>query len=41
VYGQLVGILGKYSKFASAGEKATLRQAAVAPLISTSEDAPF
>ena len=28
VYGQLVGILGKYSKFASAGEKATLRQAA-------------
>ena len=28
VYGQLVGLLGKYSKFASAGEKATLRQAA-------------
>lgn len=28
VYGQLVGILGKYSKFASAGEKAALRQAA-------------
>lgn len=27
VYGQLVGILGKYSKFASAGEKATVRQA--------------
>jgi myo-inositol-1(or 4)-monophosphatase len=27
VYGQLVSILGKYSKFASAGEKATLRQA--------------
>ncbi|HEY5580053.1 MAG TPA: inositol monophosphatase family protein [Rhodoferax sp.] len=26
VYGQLVGILGKYSKFASAGEKAALRQ---------------
>jgi len=26
VYGQLVSILGKYSKFASAGEKATLRQ---------------
>jgi myo-inositol-1(or 4)-monophosphatase len=25
VYGQLVAILGKYSKFASAGEKATLR----------------
>ena len=28
IYGQLVGILGKYSKFASAGEKAGLRQAA-------------
>lgn len=28
IYGQMVGILGKYSKFAPAGEKATLRQAA-------------
>ncbi len=27
VYGQLVGLLGKYSKFASAGEKASVRQA--------------
>ena len=27
IYGQLVGILGKYSKFASAGEKAAVRQA--------------
>jgi myo-inositol-1(or 4)-monophosphatase len=27
IYGQLVGMLGKYSKFASAGEKAALRQA--------------
>ncbi len=27
IYGQLVGILGKYSQFASAGEKAGLRQA--------------
>lgn len=27
IYGQLVGILGKYSKFASAGDKAALRQA--------------
>jgi len=26
VYGQLVGLLGKYSKFASAGEKAEVRQ---------------
>ena len=27
IYGQLVGILGRYSKFASAGEKAAARQA--------------
>jgi myo-inositol-1(or 4)-monophosphatase len=27
IYGQLVALLGKYSKFASAGEKAALRQA--------------
>ena len=26
IYGQLVSVLGKYSKFASAGEKATVRQ---------------
>jgi len=31
VYGQLVSILGKYSKFASAGDKAAVRQA-VAPV---------
>ena len=31
IYGQMVAILGKYSKFASAGEKATVR-AAVAEL---------
>lgn len=31
IYGQLVSILGKYSKFASAGEKAGLRQQAEAP----------
>jgi myo-inositol-1(or 4)-monophosphatase len=29
IYGQLVGILGKYSKFASAGEKAAVRQSVV------------
>jgi myo-inositol-1(or 4)-monophosphatase len=29
VYGQLVSLLGKYSKFAPAGEKAALRQAAI------------
>jgi myo-inositol-1(or 4)-monophosphatase len=27
VYGQLVGMLSKYSKFASAGEKASVRNA--------------
>jgi myo-inositol-1(or 4)-monophosphatase len=26
IYGQLVGILGKYSKFASAADKAAVRQ---------------
>ena len=31
IYGQLVPLLGKYSKFASAGEKATLRQTLTAP----------
>jgi len=34
IYGQLVGIIGKYSKFAGAGDKAAVRQAA--PLV----DAP-
>jgi myo-inositol-1(or 4)-monophosphatase len=29
IYGQMVSILGKYSKFASAGDKAAVRQAAV------------
>ena len=38
IYGQLVGILGKYSKFASAGEKAGLRQAPEA--VETMELAP-
>ena len=47
IYGQLVSILGKYSKFATAGEKASLRQAdaataSVAPEAGTAEeDAPF
>ncbi|HRM93563.1 MAG TPA: inositol monophosphatase, partial [Alicycliphilus sp.] len=27
IYGQLVGLLGKYSKFAPAGDKAAVRQA--------------
>ncbi len=31
IYGQMVPILGKYSKFATAGEKAGVRQAAAAP----------
>jgi myo-inositol-1(or 4)-monophosphatase len=30
IYGQLVNILGKYSKFASAVDKAALRQAPAA-----------
>jgi myo-inositol-1(or 4)-monophosphatase len=30
IYGQLVSILGKYSKFASAGDKAAVRQAVAA-----------
>ena len=47
IYGQLVSILGKYSKFATAGEKASLRQAdaataSVAPKAGTAEeDAPL
>ena len=41
VYGQLVSILGKYSKFAPAGEKAALRQAAIADAAAPSSDAPF
>jgi len=31
VYGQLVGLLGRFSKFASAGDKASVRQAVAAP----------
>ena len=31
IYGQMVSVLGKYSKFASAGEKATVRQTLRAP----------
>ena len=39
IYGQMVSILGKYSKFASAGEKAAVR-AAVADLAHTRRDDP-
>jgi len=39
VYGQLVGILGKHSKFASAGEKAALRQANLTSAASSAGDA--
>ena len=46
IYGQLVGMLGKYSKFASAGDKAAVRQAAalslapaVAPVSAAAETA--
>jgi myo-inositol-1(or 4)-monophosphatase len=52
IYGQLVNILGKYSKFASAGEKAgvndavakldaDMRPAAHDAPVAPSEDAPF
>ena len=37
IYGQLVGILGKYSKFASAGDKAAVRQL-VAPVNASAGD---
>ncbi len=39
IYGQMVNTLGKYSKFASAGEKAAVR-AAVAELAQTQHDEP-
>jgi len=38
VYGQMVSILGKYSKFAPAGEKAALRQAAAAQTEAAADD---
>jgi myo-inositol-1(or 4)-monophosphatase len=46
IYGQLVPILGKYSKFASAGEKASVRtanakDAAAAPAGQDATDSPF
>ncbi len=43
IYGQMVGLLGKYSKFASAGDKATVRQqtpAAGTPPSNTESDEP-
>lgn len=40
IYGQLVSILGKYSKFASAGEKAGLRQTEAAPAADAPEPVP-
>ena len=40
VYGQLVSILGKYSKFAPAGEKAALRQAAIADMAAQTAESP-
>ena len=40
IYGQLVQILGKYSKFAGAGDKAALRQAAQEPAAEAAGDAP-
>jgi myo-inositol-1(or 4)-monophosphatase len=40
VYGQLVGVLGKYSKFASAGDKAAVRQSTLTMRSSGKEDSP-
>lgn len=37
IYGQMVGLIGKHSKFASAGDKAAVRQA-VAPAAGTTSD---
>ncbi len=38
IYGQLVGILGKYSKFASAGDKAAVRQLVAPVNVSAGDD---
>ena len=40
IYGQLVSMLGKYSKFASAGDKAALRQAAQIAVGEEANNAP-
>ncbi|MEY5100002.1 MAG: Inositol-monophosphatase [Pseudomonadota bacterium] len=46
IYGQLVGVLGKYSKFASAGDKAAVRQtlglpaAAEAETVTAADESP-
>ncbi len=39
IYGQLVGLLGKYSKFASAGDKAAVRQTLGLPAASEAAEA--
>lgn len=40
IYGQLVGLTGKYSKFASAGDKASVRQASVSAAPRQDTDLP-
>lgn len=40
IYGQLVGLTGKYSKFASAGDKASVRQTLAKPTEAASQDQP-
>jgi len=40
IYGQLVGLLGKYSKFAAAGDKAAVRQALAGAGASADEETP-
>jgi myo-inositol-1(or 4)-monophosphatase len=39
IYGQMVAILGKYSKFASAGDKAAVRQAVAQATLTDAPDA--
>ena len=39
IYGQLIGMVGKYSKFASAGDKAAVRQARTGKLAANTEAA--
>jgi len=40
VYGQMVSIVGRYSKFAAAGDKAAVRQSAAASISSETPDMP-
>ena len=41
LYGQMVSLMGKYSKFASAGEKAAVRQGAAADPVGQADNTPL